>query len=254
MAKPEYLETTHGSRLAYCHSPGGSPGVVFCTGFHSDMQGEKALALEAWCVDAGRQFTRFDYFGHGASEGVAAAGRIGRWSEDTLAILDEVVSGPQLLVGSSMGAWMALLAALARPEIAVALVGVASAPDFTRWMREHILNSDAHAEFERCGFYDMPSHYPGESSYRIEAGFLDEAESHCLLDAPIALDIPVRLLHGQADTDVPWQHSLAIAEAITGSDIKVELIKGGDHRLSRPADIRSLLAAVSATLACLTDP
>ncbi len=254
MAQRRHLRTAHGSRLAYCHSPGASPGVVFCPGFHSNMRGEKALALEAWCVDAGRQFTRFDYFGHGESEGAIEAGRIGRWSQDTLAVLDEVASGPQLLVGSSMGAWMALLAALARPETAVALVGLASAPDFTRWMRQSILSGDARAGFEQRGYHDMPSHYPGESSYRIEAGFLDEAESHCLLDGPVALDIPVRLLHGQADGDVPWQHSLAIADAITGSDVHVTLIKDGDHRLSRPTDIRALLAAVNAVLDGLQSP
>ncbi len=254
MAQCKFIETVDGDRLAFHHTPGFNPGVLFCTGFHSNMEGEKALALESWCREAGRQCTRFDYYGHGASDGRIEAGRIGRWSRDTLAVLDEVTSGPQVLVGSSMGAWMALLAALARPERVGALLCLASAPDFTRWMREQILSGDGRQAFQQLGYHDMPSHYPGESSYRIEAGLLDEAEAHCLLDGPIALDLPVRLLHGQADSDVPWQHSLAIAEALQGRNVHIELIKDGDHRLSRPADIMAMLNALNSVLESLAMP
>ena len=244
MNPPSYLETPDGHRLAFRHSPGEEPGLLFCPGFHSDMQGEKALALEAWCRESGRQFTRFDYLGHGESSGAAEQGRIGRWARDTLLIFDRVTLGPQVIVGSSMGGWMMLLAALARPERVCALVGLASAPDFTRMMAAMLEQSGALKELERLGYQDMPSHYPGESTYRIEKGFFEEAEAHCLLDTAIPIELPVRLLHGQADEDVPWQRSIELAARLAGRDGEIQLIKDGDHRLSRPEDLRRLLRVV----------
>jgi len=243
-----YLETEAGDRIAYRHSPGSQPGVLFCAGFHSDMQGDKALALEAWCRSAGRQFTRFDYFGHGQSSGVPERGRIGRWARDTICVLDEVTCGPQVIVGSSMGGWMMLLAALARPGRTAALVGIASAPDFTRALADKLRHSGAWEALERDGYVDMPSHYPGEQSYRIERELLEEAEAHCLLDGPIALDLPVRLLHGQADADVPWQRSIALAQRLASADVEITLVKDGDHRLSRPEDLRRLIATLETLL------
>ena len=240
MSDPAFLDAPDGERIAYRHSPGSTPGVLFCAGFHSDMQGDKALALEAWCREQGRQFTRFDYLGHGESSGSIAAGRIGRWAEDTLRVLDQVTDGPQIIVGSSMGGWMMLLATLARPARVCGLVGIASAPDFTRAMHGMLERNGALAELERQGYYDMPSHYPGESTYRIQQAFLDEAESHCLLDDGIPIEVPVRLLHGQADADVPWQRSLSLSERLAGDDVEVHLVKDGDHRLSRDEDIARL--------------
>lgn len=242
----EILELGEGGRLAIRHRNGAEPGVLFCPGFHSDMQGEKALALDAWCRATGRQMTRFDYFGHGESGGPVEQGRIGRWAADTIAVLDRVARGRQLIVGSSMGGWMMLLAALARPRRVHALVGVASAPDFTRAMQRKLRDSGQQALLAEQGYIDMPSHYPGESSYRIEKAFLEEAEQHCLLDGAIALDVPIRLLHGQQDADVPWQLSLTLAERLASKDVRVCLVKDGDHRLSRPADIRLLVETVSA--------
>ena len=245
---PSYIDTDDGHRIAYRHVAGVEPGILFCSGFHSNMQGDKALALEAWCRDSGRQFTRFDYFGHGESSGDAAQGRIGRWAEDTQRILDTVCRGPQVIVGSSMGGWMMLLTALARPGRVVGLVGIASAPDFSRAMKARLEELGAWAEIEAQGHYDMPSHYPGESTYRIEKGFVEEAEQHCLLDAPIALNLPVRLLHGQADADVPCQRSMLLAQALASDDVEITLVKDGDHRLSRPRDLALLRRVLGALL------
>lgn len=243
-----YLDSEDGHRIAYRRSLGSDPGVLFCAGFHSDMEGEKALTLEAWCRDTGRQFTRFDYFGHGESSGDIEKGRIGRWAADTLRVLDEVTNGPQVIVGSSMGGWMMLLAALARPERVAALVGIASAPDFSRAMAERLRDMGAWDHLQRDGYFDMPSHYQGEQYYRIEQGFLEEAEAHCLLDDSIAVDVPVRLLHGQADADVPWQRSIALAEKLQSTGVEITLVKDGDHRLSRREDLRRLVRTLETLL------
>ena len=251
---PSFLTTADGGRLAYRHLDGFEPGVLFCPGFHSDMQGEKALALEDWCRDTHRQFTRFDYFGHGQSDGEAAQGRIGRWVRDTVQVLDAVTVGPQVIVGSSMGGWLMLLATLARPDRVHALAGVASAPDFTRMMRARLEDSGAMRQLVEQGFYDMPSHYPGESAYRIEQAFLDEADAHCLLDGPIPIDLPVRLIHGQADNDVPWQRAIELAARLASDDVDIHLIKSGDHRLSRPQDLRFLVGVVANLCAGLRLP
>ncbi|MDJ0879243.1 MAG: alpha/beta hydrolase [Halieaceae bacterium] len=246
---PSFLQAEDGARLAYRHTPGDDPGILFCPGFHSDMQGDKALALEAWCREGGRQFTRFDYFGHGESDGAAEKGRIGRWAADTVHVLDEVTRGKQVIVGSSMGGWLMLLATLARPERVCGLVGIASAPDFSRSMTAMLRQAGHWEALQRQGYCDMPSHYPGESTYRIESAFLEEAGQHCLLDGPVPIDIPVRLLHGQADSDVPWQRSIELAEQLVSDDVEVLLVKDGDHRLSRPDDLCRLLRTVDKLLA-----
>lgn len=249
MTEPaEYIELDDGSRLAVRHRPGRDPGVLFCPGFHSNMEGEKALALDAWCKAGDRQVTRFDYFGHGESPGAVETGRVGRWAADTIAVIDRVTRGPQLIVGSSMGGWMMLLAALARPERVHALVGIASAPDFTRMMTRKLRQDGLQAQLDAQGYIDMPSHYPGESTYRIEKAFLEEAEQHCLLNREIPLNVPVRLLHGQADEDVDWQLSITLAERLASKDVQIHLVKDGDHRLSRTEDIELLVGTVSSLL------
>jgi len=246
--RPEFLETRDGGRIACRHRDGAAPGVLFCPGFHSDMQGEKALALDVWCAEGGRQCTRFDYFGHGESSGAFEKGRIGRWRDDTLAVLDAVATGPQILVGSSMGGWMGLLAAVARPERVAGLVGIAAAPDFTRTMVAESFDEAMRRQLDDQGYCDLPSHYEEDSCYRVERDFFEEAESHCLLDGPIPIEAPVRLLHGQMDADVPWRRSLEVAAALRGEDVEVRLIKDGDHRLSRPRDIARLIATVESLL------
>ncbi len=243
-----FLQRVDGEQLAYRHVQGKGPGVVFCPGFHSDMQGDKALALAKWCENRGRQFTCFDYFGHGQSSGNVAKGRIGRWIEDTITILDEVTEGPQVLVGSSMGGWMMLHAACARPDRIAGLIGIASAPDFTRFMLERRFDQQMLQRLQEQGFVELPSHYEDGQPLRIEQDFIEEAEAHMLLDLVIPIDVPVRLLHGQADMDVPWERSLEIADKLRSEDIEVQLVKDGDHRLSRPQDLQRLLVAIELLL------
>lgn len=233
--------------IAYRHtparSPGRGPGILFCGGFMSDMTGSKALALEAWAVRQGLACTRFDYQGHGASSGRFEDGTVGLWAEDALAVLDHVTQGPQILVGSSMGGWIALLTALKRPERVAALVGVASAPDFTEDLIWDALSPEAHAALLRDGAWYRPSQY-FEEPKPVTLALIEDGRRHLLLRGPIRFGGPVRLLHGMADPDVPWQTSLRVAEALTSTDVRVTLVKDGDHRLSRDADIALLCRTV----------
>jgi pimeloyl-ACP methyl ester carboxylesterase len=232
--------------LAYCHTPGAQPTVVFLTGFRSDMTGAKALHLEAHCARAGRAFLRFDYRGHGASGGRFEDGCIGDWRDDALTMLDEVVPEPVLLVGSSMGSWMMLLAALSRPEMVRGLVGLAPAPDFTRDLMAAKLTPEQAAALARDGVLLAPSAY-GEPT-PITARLLAEGERHLLLDQPIPFRGPVHLLHGQMDPDVPWQTSLRLAACLESAAVTVELVKDGGHRLSREEDLRRIAAALDRVL------
>jgi len=242
----EFLALPDGTELAYQHCAGRGPGILFCAGFNSNMQGDKALALETWCRAQGRQFTRFDYFGHGQSSGSLEQGCIGRWRDDALVMLDQVTSGPQLIVGSSMGGWIMLLVAQARPGRVAGLVGVAAAPDFTERMRNERLSEAQLRQLADTGYCDMPNHYDDGQSYRISQQLLDEGREHVLLEKDIAIDVPVRLLHGQCDEDVPWQHALSIAAALTSRDVEVHLVKSGDHRLSEPKDLQRLTRTIEA--------
>jgi pimeloyl-ACP methyl ester carboxylesterase len=243
-----FLQRPDNTTLAYQHLKGTGPGILFCPGFNSDMQGNKAVALEAWCRQQGRQFTRFDYFGHGQSSGKLEEGCIGRWRDDALAVMDQVTSGPQLVVGSSMGGWIMLLVALARPERVIGLVGIAAAPDFTERLLSHRLGEPQLQQLAQTGYCDMPNNYDDGQPYRISQYMLDEGREHLLLDKKIAVDVPVRLLHGQCDEDVPWQHSLTIAEQLRSTDVDVLLVKSGDHRLSEPQDMQRLTETVGQLL------
>ncbi|MDX1606244.1 MAG: alpha/beta hydrolase [Candidatus Competibacterales bacterium] len=244
---PEFLHRPDGQRLAYERLPGRGPGVVFLGGFMSDMTGSKALALEDWCRARGRAFVRFDYQGHGQSDGAFTDGTIGRWHEDSLAVLDTLTDGPQILVGSSMGGWMMLLAALARPRRIAALVGIAAAPDFTEDLIRDRLDPDRHERLARDGVLHEPSDY-GPEPTPVTRRLLDEGREHLLLRGePLPLNCPIRLLHGMRDPDVPWQTSLRIAERVTGEDVHIHLVKDGEHRLSREADL-ALLVDTLATL------
>jgi len=227
--------------IAYVATPGRAPGVVFLPGFRSDMEGGKALALEAHCARTGRAFVRFDWSGCGLSGGRFEEGTIGGWREDALAVLDHRTRGPQILVGSSMGGWIALLAALARTERVAGIVGVAAAPDFTAEL-EAGLDEAARRDLAERGVWLEPSAY-SEAPTPITRRLLEEARAHCLLPrAPIPIRVPVRLVHGQRDPDVPWRHALRLAEALAGDDVEVLLVKDGDHRLSREADLERLVA------------
>lgn len=237
----ETVTRPDGVALAYRRVAGRGPGVVFLGGFNSDMTGSKAGALAEWCAAEGRAFLRFDYSGHGASGGRFVDGSIGMWLEDALRCFDALTEGPQVLVGSSMGGWLALLLALRRPGRVRGLVGVAAAPDFTARVLEALL-PDVKAVLERYGVWLRPSQY-GEP-YPITRHLLEEGAQHLLLRAPIPLRIPVRLLHGQRDADVPWQLALGIAEKLESEDVQVRLVKDGDHRLSTPRDLALLRATV----------
>ena len=241
--QPKILNRTGGATIAFHTTQGRSPGVVFLGGFRSDMTGTKAMALEAACKDAGRAFTRFDYFGHGASSGDFTDGTIGRWREDAIAVLDELTEGPQVLVGSSMGGWIMLLAALARPGRVHALVGIAAAPDFTEDLMWDGLDERMKAALQEDGIYHVPSEY-GEEAYPITLRLIEEGRDHLLLRAPIALRCPVRLIHGLEDPDVPWDQSLRLARALEGPDVTVTLVKDAVHRLAEPRDIARLIATV----------
>lgn len=224
-----------GAALAYRYRSGRGPTVVFLPGYMSDMTGSKAAALDAWAERTGRAFLRLDYSGCGASGGRFADGSIGRWTADACAVIDAVTDAPPLLVGSSMGGWVALRVALARPV--AALVGIAAAPDFTIW--GVILDDADRASLAARGYVERASDY-GPEPYRYYAALLDDAPARLVMGGAIAVDCPVRLLHGQADPDVPWRLSLDLAERLRSPDVQVTLVKDGDHRLSRPADLALL--------------
>jgi pimeloyl-ACP methyl ester carboxylesterase len=227
-----------GVRLAYALSQGNGPTVAFLPGFRSDMTGDKAAHLARFCAARGQAMLRFDYSGHGASGGRFEDGDIGRWTADTLALIDALTQGPLVLVGSSMGGWIALLAALARPGRVAGLVGIAAAPDFTERLMWQAMAPTEREQLMRDGVLHVPTQY-GEP-YPITRRLIEDGRTRLLLDAPIALDCPVRLLHGQRDPDVPWEISLRVAERLTGADVQVTLVKDGDHRLSRPQDLALL--------------
>ncbi|MET0270990.1 MAG: alpha/beta hydrolase [Sphingomonas sp.] len=228
-----------GLRLAVAHRAGAGPTIVFLPGYMSDMTGSKALALDAWAARHGRAMLRLDYAGCGASEGRFEDGTLIRWRDDVLHAIDTLTDGPLLLVGSSMGGWLMLLVALARPNRMAGLIGIAAAPDFTDWG----FDDQRKAQLARDGRIEEPSDY-GDAPYVTTRDFWESGQANLLLDAPIPLACPVRLLHGQADGDVPWTVSLRLAEALRSADVQVVLVKDGDHRLSRDADIALLIATV----------
>jgi pimeloyl-ACP methyl ester carboxylesterase len=234
-------------RLAWARLDGAQPGIVFLPGFRSDMQGSKAVALRDHCAARGRAFLRFDYSGHGESEGRFEDGTIGQWAADAIAVFDALTEGPQVLVGSSMGGWIALLLARARPERVAALVGIAPAPDFTGKLMWPAFGEAERAEIMQRGVLHLPSQY-GEPT-PVTRALIEDGGRHNLLDAPIPLRCPVRILHGMRDPDVPWQHALRLVEALESEDVRLHLIKDGDHRLSRPEDLALLAETLDQLLA-----
>ncbi len=245
---PQILPCDDGRTIAYHQTAGKSPGVVFLTGFKSDMTGGKALALENFCRSSGRTFLRFDYTGHGRSSGVFEEGSIGQWAADAVEVLDHLTEGPQVLVGSSMGGWIMLLMALARPDRTAGLLGIAAAPDFTRDLLWDAFTDEQKAQMEADGYVDLPNCYDDREPYRIAKPLIDDGWNRLLLDNPIALDMPVRLIHGMRDEDVPWQTSLRIQERLTSQDVEVQLVKDGGHRLSEDHDLDRLCRTLTALL------
>lgn len=235
----DHLTRADGTGLAYHLREGRGPTIIFLPGYMSDMSGSKALALEAWAVSEGRSFLRFDYAGCGESEGAFEDQTMTGWRDDALLMIDTLIPGPVMLVGSSMGGWLMLLAALARPERVVGLVGIAAAPDFTDWGYDQAQK----LEILSKGRLEQPSPY-GPDPTIVTKALWQSGEANRLLQGPIAIDCPVRLLHGQCDADVPWHHSQHLAALIRSDDVQVMLVKDGDHRLSREQDIALLLHMV----------
>ncbi|MBI3452817.1 MAG: alpha/beta hydrolase [Rhodospirillales bacterium] len=245
---PRILVDSRGVSIAYHRTTGKSPGAVFMGGFMSDMTGAKALTLEAFCRARGQAFLRFDYQGHGASSGRFEEGTIGLWRDDALAAFDRLTEGPQVLVGSSMGSWIATLVALARPERVAGLVTIAAALDFTEDLMWAKFPPEAQMVLETEGVIYEPSAY-SDTPYAITKHLIDDGRRHLLLrDEMIPFAKPVRLLHGMQDPDVPWQRSLLIAEKLASDDVRVILLKDGDHRLSRDSDLALLAQTVGELL------
>ncbi|HEX9946195.1 MAG TPA: alpha/beta hydrolase [Allosphingosinicella sp.] len=242
MDGPDYLDAGGDRRLAFRRREGRGPTILFLPGYMSDMEGGKATALDSWAQAKGRSMIRFDYGGCGLSDGEFEAQTLAAWREDALAMIDGV-EGPLVLIGSSMGGWLMLLAALARPERIAGLVGIAAAPDFTDWGFDEAQKRTIRDE----GRLEEPSPY-GQAPYVTTRAFWESGETLKLLGGDIAIRCPVRLLHGLDDPDVPWQISVRLTQRLRSADVQTLLVKGGDHRLSREADIALLLRTLAALL------
>jgi len=229
-----------GRRIAYRHHAGSGPALVFLPGYMSDMAGGKACAVFEWARQNGRECLLLDYSGCGTSEGRFADGTLSRWREEVLALIDAHCTRPVVLIGSSMGGWLMLLVALARPAQTAALVGIAAAPDFTAWGYD-----EAQQARLAAGETVLEANPYGPDPTPTHAAFWADGQAQLLLGGPIDLSCPVRLLHGQADPDVPWALSLRLAEALRSADVQVSLVKDGDHRLSREQDIALLLRLIA---------
>ncbi len=238
----QILTRENGTSIAYNKLEGNSPGLIFMSGFMSDMNGSKALALEQHCQERGLAFLRFDYMGHGNSSGNFADVTIGLWAQNALTAFDELTEGPQIIIGSSMGGWMMILTAVSRPERVAGLVGIAAAPDFTEDLLPKQLTEIQLSKIQEDGFVVIPSEY--EIPYTITKKLLDDGTQHLVLRNEIPLDCPVRLLHGLEDTSVPWETALKIQNMVRSKDVEVTLIKNGDHRLSREEDLEKLKKTV----------
>ncbi|MCW3848566.1 alpha/beta hydrolase [Sphingomonas sp. LB-2] len=233
-------------RLAFHLTEGAGPVIVFLPGYASDMSGTKALAIEGWARRHKRAFLRFDYAGCGASEGAFEDQTLTSWRDDALHLIDSLTEGPVVLVGSSMGGWVMLLAAMARPERIAGLVGIAAAPDFTDWG----FTTEQKMTLLQEGRIEEPSPYSDQPSVTTRDFYLS-GEANRVLTAPIAFDGPVRLVHGQQDADVPWEHSPMLAARLRSAEVQTWLVKDGDHRLSRGQDIALIIRAIEDVLACL---
>ena len=251
--EPDFIEVGEGNdrrRIAVRAREGSAPGLFWLGGFNSDMKGTKALALDAWAAERGRGCVRFDYSGHGESGGTFADGTIGRWLEESAAVFERFCRGPQIVIGSSMGGWMALLLAreLAKREGSRAslagLVLIAPAPDFTEALMWNGFPPEVKQEIETKGVWLRPTQY-GDTPYPITRALIEEGRNHLLLGAKIDVGCPVRILQGAQDPDVPWRHAFTLAHRLPSEDVVLTMIQDGDHRLSRPQDIARMLAAVA---------
>jgi pimeloyl-ACP methyl ester carboxylesterase len=238
----QFLARDGRPRIAYRRSTGRGPAIIWCGGFRSDMAGEKASALHSWAAVEERGFVRFDYSGHGESDGTFSYGTISSWLDDALAVIDNA-GDETVLVGSSMGGWIALLAALQRPVKALLLL--APAPDFTERLMWTAFSEETRRKLMSEGRIAIPSQYAPDDPTIVTRALIEDGRKHLLLDGPIAFAGPVRIIHGQADPDVPWSQSLVLAERLASDDVVIHLRKDGDHRLSRPHDIAFMVRTLA---------
>jgi pimeloyl-ACP methyl ester carboxylesterase len=247
LTPPNYVTRTDGVRLAFRHLQGNGkrrhPTLVFLPGYKSDMQGSKALALEAWAIAQGRALLRLDYSGCGESDGAFEDGTLSLWRDDARCVIENVLRGPIVLIGSSMGGWIALLLALALGSDVQALVGIAAAPDFTDWG----FTPKEKAMIARDGRLERPSDYGPEPLVTTRNFWLSGKENR-LLNADVPLSCPIRLIQGQCDDTVPWQTALSLRDRLCSADVQLLLVKDGDHRLSRDEDIALMITTLSALL------
>jgi pimeloyl-ACP methyl ester carboxylesterase len=252
--EPAFIEVGEGNgrrRIAVRARAGAAPGLFWLGGFNSDMRGTKALALDEWAASNGRACVRFDYSGHGESGGAFIDGTIGRWLEESVAVFEQFCRGPQVVIGSSMGGWMALLLAraianrAAAPTSLAGLVLIAPAPDFTEQLMWNGFSPEIREEILTKGVWMRPSEYGDGTPYPITRALIEEGRNHLLLGSAIEVGCPVRILQGAQDPDVPWQHAFALAHRLPAEDVVMTMIQDGDHRLSRPQDIARILAAVA---------
>jgi len=249
MSEPLQFTCPDGETIAYyARSVHGASakkmGVVWLGGLKSDMTGTKAVALDDWAARNDRAFVRFDYFGHGQSSGDFVDGTISRWAQDAQTVLDQVATGPQILVGSSMGGWAAILTALARPDQVKGLVFVAPAPDFTEDLMWENFSPETKALIDRGEVYEQPSMYD-DNPYLISPQLIQDGRRNLVLRNDIQIHCPVRILHGMSDADVPWDRSLTLIDALQSDDVTATFVKGADHRMSDDPNIARLLDLVA---------
>lgn len=250
MTAPEFLTTPQGRRIAYRKTEGAGPGIVFLSGFKSDMMGTKAVDLEAWAKQQGRAYLRFDYSGHGESDGEFTAGCIGDWAEDARAVITQLTEGPQILVGSSMGGWISLLMTKTIPDQVAGLVTIAAAPDFTEDSMWAGFDDAQRAALEMVEQVSLPSDY-GEP-YIITKKLIEDGRRHLVLRGALDLPFPTRFLIGTADEAVDLSVAYRLLDRASGPDIRLTLVKGADHRFSEPETltlIQEMVAQVSAAIA-----
>lgn len=244
---PQYLKApphggSTGEMIAYKSAPGGGPAIIWCGGLKSDMEGSKAQCLHEWAERTGRTFVRFDYFGHGESSGRFRDAGISRWARDTVQVIDELTDGEVILVGSSMGGWAALLAALKRPQRVKGLLLIAPAPDFTEKLMWANFSEAERQTIIIDGVLLVPSDY--DEPYEYSRILIEDGRENLLLDNPINFDGPVRILQGMEDTSVPWEYAQQLLNVLTSIDVEMTLVKSGDHSLSRPKDLERLVATL----------
>lgn len=246
--KTSFLKRKSAPDLAYSHYQGGDilPCVMFLGGFRSDMQGTKALYLEEQCQARGQSFIRFDYRGHGQSEGTFEEACISDWAQDAMDILNYCMAGPVILVGSSMGGWISLLLALKRPQSVRSIIGLAAAPDFTSWI-EAEMSEDQQNMMKTQGYFELPNAYD-DTPYVITRKLIEDGRRNIMLDKELDICVPVRLIQGRKDDDVPWQTAERIKKVLSTPDVKITYLAEADHRLSAPdqlAVIGHVLAELS---------